>query len=61
MVYYMVGNQPDSAPSDGYLLMLYEGYAEHGVPAYQIVDAVRYINSYQSAVGTNGRYYYDYQ
>ena len=61
ITYYMVGGNPDSLPSDGYLLMLYEGYAEHDVRAYQIVDAINYINSYHSAVGTKGSYYYDYQ
>jgi gamma-glutamylcyclotransferase (GGCT)/AIG2-like uncharacterized protein YtfP len=61
ITYYMTRDKPDSLPSDSYLLMLYEGYAEHDVPAYQMVDAVNYINSYQSAVGTKGSYYYDYQ
>jgi len=61
LTYYMVGNQIDALPSDEYLLMLYEGYAEHDVPARQIIDAIDYINSYQSAVGTNGSYYYDYK
>jgi len=61
ITYYMVEGHPDSLPNDGYLLMLYEGYAEHDVRAYQIVDAIDYINSYQSAVGTKGSYYYDYQ
>ena len=61
LTYYMTGNKPDELPSDHYLMMLYEGYAEHDVRAYQIIDAVRFINSYQSAVGIKGSYYYDYQ
>jgi gamma-glutamylcyclotransferase (GGCT)/AIG2-like uncharacterized protein YtfP len=61
MTYYMTGNQPDMEPGHDYLFMLYKGYAYHDISARQITDAIDYINSYQSAVGTKGSYYYDYQ
>lgn len=61
MVYYMTGDRPDDLPSESYLLMLYEGYAQHSVPALQIVQAQDYIHSLNTTVGPQGSYYYDYQ
>jgi len=43
MTYYMTGDFPDSYPSDGYLAMLYQGYAEHGVDESQIDESLDYI------------------
>ena len=38
--YRMQPDNPDNWPSDGYLNMLSEGYAEHGVPWDQVEDAL---------------------
>lgn len=57
ITYYMVGDNPDSDPSEGYLLMLYEGYAEHGVSTEQIQEALDYIQSLNRTQGI--KYYYD--
>jgi len=45
MVYYMTGDLPDDYPSDGYLEMLFEGYAEHGVNDDQIHDSLYHIDN----------------
>lgn len=58
MVYYMTGDQPDEAPSEGYLMMLYEGYAQHDVSAKQIVESLDYINAYHTALAKKGQFYY---
>ena len=44
MVYYMAGDLVDALPSDGYLEMLFEGYAEHNVNTEQIIDSLDLIN-----------------
>lgn len=44
MVYYMTGDLPDSYPSEGYLQMLYEGYAEHDIVYTQIDESLDHIN-----------------
>ena len=43
MVYYMTNDYPDEYPSDGYLEMLIEGYAEHGVDNTQIYSSLALI------------------
>jgi hypothetical protein len=58
MVYYMAGDIPDEAPSEGYLMMLYEGYAQHDISAKQIVESLDYINAYQTALAMKGQFYY---
>lgn len=44
MVYYMNNEYVDELPSDGYLEMLYEGYAEYGVSTNQIAESLDLIN-----------------
>jgi gamma-glutamylcyclotransferase (GGCT)/AIG2-like uncharacterized protein YtfP len=46
MVYFMADqdNIKDELPSDGYLDMLFEGYAEHDVNTEQIIDSLDTIN-----------------
>jgi gamma-glutamylcyclotransferase (GGCT)/AIG2-like uncharacterized protein YtfP len=46
MTYYMVGDNRDALPSQGYLDMLREGYTEHGVPQHQINAALEFIHRY---------------
>jgi gamma-glutamylcyclotransferase (GGCT)/AIG2-like uncharacterized protein YtfP len=43
MVYYMAGDNIDEYPSDGYLEMLMEGYAEHNVDNEQIYSSLALI------------------
>ena len=45
MTYYMTGDLPDEYPSEGYLNMLFEGYAEHGVNDDQIYDSLYYLDN----------------
>jgi gamma-glutamylcyclotransferase (GGCT)/AIG2-like uncharacterized protein YtfP len=56
--YYMVDNQFDYMPGEGYLGMLYEGYMEHNVPDNQIVEAIEFIKENNCAL-TNGRFLYE--
>jgi gamma-glutamylcyclotransferase (GGCT)/AIG2-like uncharacterized protein YtfP len=58
MVYYMTGDVADEAPSDGYLMMLYEGYAQHDISALQIVESLDYINAYHTALAKKGQFFY---
>lgn len=58
MVYYMAGDVPDEVPSDSYLMMLYEGYAQHNISARQIVESLDYINAYHTALAKKGQYFY---
>jgi gamma-glutamylcyclotransferase (GGCT)/AIG2-like uncharacterized protein YtfP len=46
MVYYMIGNQVDSPPSESYLRMLYDGYKVHGLSVKQIHDAINFSINY---------------
>jgi gamma-glutamylcyclotransferase (GGCT)/AIG2-like uncharacterized protein YtfP len=43
MVYYMTGDNVDEYPSNGYLEMLFEGYAEHNVNTDQIYSSIALI------------------
>ena len=45
MVYYMNNDYPDEFPSDGYLEMLFEGYAEHNVDNRQIYESLHLIDN----------------
>lgn len=45
MVYYMNNDCADELPSDSYLAMLYEGYAEYNVNTEQITESLNLITS----------------
>ena len=60
MVYYMTGDLPDDYPSDGYLDMLFEGYAEHGVADDQIHDSLYYIDNLRKKELDNKAQYFQY-
>lgn len=60
MVYYMNNDYPDELPSDGYLEMLYQGYAEHGVSIEQITDSLEFIRDLNRKEIDNQQKYFQY-
>jgi gamma-glutamylcyclotransferase (GGCT)/AIG2-like uncharacterized protein YtfP len=58
MVYYMVGDLPDEAPSDGYVAMLRDGYFENRVPDRQINEALDFVREYYTALARKGQHVY---
>jgi gamma-glutamylcyclotransferase (GGCT)/AIG2-like uncharacterized protein YtfP len=58
MTYYMAGDLVDELPSDGYLEMLYTGYAEYAVDVNQIVESLDLINTFnQREIDLQARYF----
>lgn len=58
MTYYMTGDLPDELPSDGYLEMLYQGYAEYAVDTNQIRENLDLINKLdQREIDLQARYF----
>jgi Gamma-glutamyl cyclotransferase, AIG2-like len=60
MTYYMTGDLPDDYPSDVYLDMLFEGYAEHGVDDDQIYDSLYYIDNLRKRELDAKAHYFQY-
>lgn len=61
MTYYMTGDNVDQLPSDGYLEMLFQGYAEHNVDTKQMYESLALINEINKRqIDLQARYFPQY-
>jgi gamma-glutamylcyclotransferase (GGCT)/AIG2-like uncharacterized protein YtfP len=58
MTYYMVGDLPNEAPSNGYLQMLYKGYKDHRVSTLQIQESLDQILAYHTDFARKSQHFF---